>query len=139
MEFGRPIHGISNAAALLLIQHHWPGNVRQLRSIIRQAALVSEDGIAPEHLIGLRAESVSPARDTDSAVAPAFRSLKAIAAAAAADAERRAISQALQIERGNKSAVARLLEIDYKTLLMKLKRYGICGHELETGSPPAHF
>jgi transcriptional regulator with PAS, ATPase and Fis domain len=134
VEFGRSIHGISDDAAWLLIRYHWPGNVRQLRSIIRQAALVSSGAaIDREHLIDLSAESVAPARDANSDVAPALGPLRAIAAAAAADAERRAISRALQTERGNKSAVARLLEIDYKTLQIKLKRYGICGPGLEPG------
>jgi DNA-binding NtrC family response regulator len=67
----------------------------------------------------------------DSGLPPA--GLKAIAAAAAADAERRAIRQALQATNGNKSAVARLLGIDYKTLRLKMKRYGICRHEFQTG------
>jgi two-component system nitrogen regulation response regulator GlnG len=132
LEFGRPIRGISAEAALLLTQYHWPGNVRQLRSLIRQAVLLARDVIQPEHLVGLCAENVSTAASavTDSDVAPA--GLKAIAAAAAADAERRAIRQALRATKGNKSAVARLLGVDYKTLLLKLKRYGIRGREFET-------
>jgi transcriptional regulator with PAS, ATPase and Fis domain len=131
-EFGQPIRGISEGAARLLLGHRWPGNVRQLRSVIRQAVLIGRDEIQPEHLLGLCAESLSapPVADPDSA--PAGRSLKAIAAAAAADAERRAISQAFREMKGNKSAVARLLGIDYKTLLTRLKRYGICGSEPET-------
>jgi DNA-binding NtrC family response regulator len=63
--------------------------------------------------------------------APAGRSLKAIAAAAAAEAERRAICQALQAAKGNKSAVARLLQVAYKTLHLKMKRYGICAREFQ--------
>jgi DNA-binding NtrC family response regulator len=133
LEFRRPMSHISEEAAQLLLRYQWPGNVRQLRSIIRQAALLSPDGIHPEHLSGVGAESSAASPMTDSNVAPAGRSLKEIAAAAAAVAERRAISEALQAMKGNKSAVARLLGIDYKTLLLRLKRYGLCGHELETG------
>jgi len=133
LEFKRPISKISEEAAQLLLEYHWPGNVRQLRSIVRQAVLLSQNGIAPEHLLGVGAERFVPSPVADSTVAPAGRSLRDIAAAAAALAERGAISQALQAAGGNKSAVARLLEVDYKTLLIKLKRYGICGREFETG------
>jgi two-component system nitrogen regulation response regulator GlnG len=130
-EFGRTVHGISDDAAQVLVEYHWPGNVRQLRSIIRQAALLAFNSIEPEHLVGFYTEPMVGAADTESHERIAGHSLKVIAAAAAADAERRAISHALVAMKGNKSAVARWLEIDYKTLLIKLKRYGMCGHELD--------
>ena len=52
-------------------------------------------------------------------------SLKEIAGRAAAEAERQAIRWALQATLGNKSAAARLLRVDYKTLHLKMKQYGI--------------
>ena len=57
--------------------------------------------------------------------APLGPSLKAIAEAAAADAEQQAIRRVLQVTRGNKSEAARLLRTDYKTLHLKMKQYGI--------------
>ena len=52
-------------------------------------------------------------------------SLTDVARRAAAEAERQAIRLALQATRGNKSEAARLLRVDYKTLHLKIKRYGI--------------
>ena len=52
-------------------------------------------------------------------------SLKEIGNQAASEAERQAIRLALQATRGNKSAAARLLQTDYKTLYLKMKQYGI--------------
>src|SRR2546428_532315 len=52
-------------------------------------------------------------------------SLKEIADRAAAEAERQAIRLALHATRGNKSEAARLLRVDYKTLHLKMKHYGI--------------
>jgi transcriptional regulator with GAF, ATPase, and Fis domain len=129
LEFGRAIHVISDEAADVLLAHPWPGNVRQLRSVMRRAALLSQEGIGPEHLpaLGPETSSAPPVKEADSA--PQGRSLKVIAAAAAAVAERQAISQALQETKGNKSAVARLLGVDYKTIQLKLKRYGLCARE----------
>ena len=52
-------------------------------------------------------------------------SLREIAGRAAAEAERQAIRLALRATRGNKSEAARLLRVDYKTLYLKIKQYGI--------------
>ena len=52
-------------------------------------------------------------------------SLKEIADRAVAEAERQAICLALQATRRNKSEAARLLQVDYKTLHLKTKRYTI--------------
>jgi two-component system, NtrC family, response regulator HydG len=57
-------------------------------------------------------------------------SLKEIGDRASAEAERQAIRLALQATHGNKSEAARLLRVDYKTLHLKMKRYGIEAREL---------
>jgi DNA-binding NtrC family response regulator len=59
-------------------------------------------------------------------------SLKEIAGRAAAEAERQAIRLALQATLGNKSEAARLLLVDYKTLHLKMKLYGIEAREFRT-------
>ena len=56
-------------------------------------------------------------------------SLGEIAGRAVAEAERQAIRLALQATLGNKSEAARLLRVDYKTLHIKMKRYGIDARE----------
>jgi DNA-binding NtrC family response regulator len=61
---------------------------------------------------------------------PTGQSLKSIADAAVAEAESLAIRQALQMTRGRRSEAARLLQIDAKTLYVKMKRYGIFGPDL---------
>jgi two-component system response regulator HydG len=58
--------------------------------------------------------------------------LKEIADRAVAEAERQAIRLALQATGGNKSEAARLLRVDYKTLHLKMKRYGIEAGDFRT-------
>jgi DNA-binding NtrC family response regulator len=108
--------------------------VRELRNVIRRAILLASDVIEPEHLSVLPVDpSPSPATAlrepaaVGSALADSLVdfSLKEIAEAAAADAERRAIHRVLQTTRGNKSEAARHLRTDYKTLHLKMKQYGI--------------
>jgi DNA-binding NtrC family response regulator len=127
MELGRPCRTISEAAAQVLLRYPWPGNVRELRNVIRRAMLLASDVIEPQHLSVL---PVDPSTETAAAAlqgepAPLDSSLKEIAEAAAADAERRAIHQVLQATGGNKSEAARQLRTDYKTLHLKMKQYGI--------------
>jgi DNA-binding NtrC family response regulator len=54
-------------------------------------------------------------------------SLKEVSENATAEAEKQAILEALRTTRGNKTQAARLLKIDYKTLHVKIKRYGLQG------------
>ena len=124
MEFGRPCREISDAAAESLQRYAWPGNVRELRNVVRRALLLASDVIEPEHLSFLSADT-APARGLQEEAAPLGPSLRAIAEAAAADAEQQAIRRVLQVTRGNKSEAARLLRTDYKTLHLKMKQYGI--------------
>jgi two-component system response regulator HydG len=59
-------------------------------------------------------------------------SLREIAQRAMAEAERQAIRLSLQATGGNKSEAARLLRVDYKTLYLKMKRYGLEAGEFRT-------
>src|SRR5207244_1016192 len=106
-----------------------PGNVRELRNVIRRAILLASDVIEPEHLSVLPVDpsSATALRGDPAPVGSSLldSSLKEIAEAAAADAERRAIHRVLQATRGNKSEAARQLRTDYKTLHLKMKQYGI--------------
>jgi len=56
---------------------------------------------------------------------PRNLSLKEIGDRASAEAERQAICLALTATEGNRSAAARLLRVDYKTLYLKMKQYEI--------------
>ena len=122
MEFGRPCREISSAAAQVLLHHSWPGNVRELRNVMRRATLLASDVIDQQHLSLLDGSRMSTRRSGPTAIGP---SLKEIAEAAAEDAERQAIRQALQACKGNKTEAARRLRTDYKTLHLKIKQHGI--------------
>ena len=123
-ELDRPCRKLSAAATQVLLRYPWPGNVRELRNVIRRASLLASDVVEPEHLAVLPIDTPL-ATDHPQEPAPAGSSLKELAQAATADAEGRAIRTALQATRGNKSEAARLLRVDYKTLHLKMKQYGI--------------
>jgi len=126
LELGRPCRKISEAAAQVLLRYQWPGNIRELRNVIRRAMLLASDVIEPEHLAVMPVEPL-PALSAMGCRGPPEtpNSLREIADGAAADAEQQAIRRALQVTGGNKSQAARLLRTDYKTLYLKMKEYGI--------------
>src|SRR5688572_26881821 len=122
-ELGRPCRRISDAAAEVLLRYHWPGNVRQLRNVVRRASLLASEEIGPEHLTILVADPVTDVGAARAEVSGPGATLKALAEAAMAEAEANAIRLALQATAGNKSKAARLLHVDYKTLHVKMKQY----------------
>ncbi len=98
--------------------------MQELRNAVRRAILLASDVIEPEHLSVLPVDPC-PAAALRGGLAPVDSSLKEIADAGAADAERQAIRRVLQATKGNKSEAARLLRTDYKTLHLKMKQYAI--------------
>jgi two-component system nitrogen regulation response regulator GlnG len=133
IELSKSIEGISPPAIETMLAYRWPGNVRQLRSVVRRAVLMAEDVITEEHL-GLRpkvrelpAKDESMERACSSAPSQGWGDLplREIVQSNKVHVERLAIAQALRRTGGNKTRAARLLQVDYKTLYSKVKEYGI--------------
>lgn len=111
------LRGISPEAMEVLLDYSWPGNVRELRNVLERAVILAEDQITPEHLPDLTLfspVSFSPPLPFSEAKEKLL-----------ADLEKKYILDALAKSRGNKAKAARALQINYKTLYDKLKKYGI--------------
>jgi DNA-binding NtrC family response regulator len=94
-----------------------------MRNVERQAVLLAEDFTITG--ADLRAHMRSSRDEPRVAAAANPTSLREIAEVAVEAAEREAILRALQSTKGNKSQAARLLHVDFKTLHLKMRRYGI--------------
>ncbi|MCM3745037.1 sigma 54-interacting transcriptional regulator [Sporosarcina luteola] len=44
VKYNRPIHGISQAVMQSLLQHPWPGNIRELRNVVERLVVFSDNG-----------------------------------------------------------------------------------------------
>ena len=129
IELKKKCNGFSKEALLALSAYHWPGNVRELRNIIRQAALLckEETPIQVQHL-NFIAQPLFPDKGS-----PNFsvthhaegKSLKEIVNDRVAVVEKEIIGKVLKEAKGNKSQTAKKLQVDYKTLLKKIKAYGL--------------
>ncbi|MER3424123.1 MAG: hypothetical protein C4293_13775, partial [Nitrospiraceae bacterium] len=115
---GRPQRRFSKAALAHISSYHWPGNVRELRNVVERLILLSAPGsaepIGTEELAGVFPKAqVMP----ETSQSEPLNSLE--------DAEKDHILRVLQAHGGNKAQTSRTLGIDYKTLLTKLKKYGV--------------
>jgi two-component system nitrogen regulation response regulator GlnG len=129
-ELQKNVKGFSQSAVDALLACDWPGNVRQLRSVIRRAVLLADDTITEQHM---RIDSVSPKLalpgsgwNQENQDRPAEGlALKEITRRRVVAIEREILGQVLRETGGNKAKAARLLHIDYKTIHSKVRQYGI--------------
>ena len=108
-----------------LLGHDWPGNVREFRSAIRRAVLLADEMIDEEHLGLLPSRNQPVGLAGVSGVPGNGLPLKELVRRATKAVERAALIQVLGKTGGNKAKAARLLQIDYKTIYMKVKEYCI--------------
>ncbi len=119
LEIKTPLKNILKEALDILTDYNWKGNVRELENTIERAIILSDgDTIAPEHII------LSQRTTSDSRVSTEG-SLEDVAKRASRIAETQCILKVLRETRGNKSRAAEILRVSYKTLLTKIKEYGI--------------
>lgn len=110
---------ISSEALTYLASHAWPGNLRELRNALEQAAIFSKaDRLEPEHFVLDRESSPSPCLSFDG---DAVKTLSETLS----DAEQRAIDHALRVSDNNRSQAARLLGISRASLYGKMRRLGV--------------
>ncbi len=106
---GKDIAGVSEDVLVRLMEHDFPGNVRELENIIEQAFVLCRGGwIEMRHL----PPEMRPA-GTEEAGVGGSTNLRAM--------ERHLIEAALKRHNGNRSRAARELGIDASTLYRKLK------------------
>ena len=111
-ELGKPTPSISPEALLELHRHPWPGNLRELRSVMKRAALFGNDLISGTDMSRLLSgSSDAPAANGD------VHSLHAV--------KRRAIEQALASTGGRKMEAASLLGVNYSSFKRMLVKYGL--------------
>jgi len=121
-ELKTSVKAISGEALDLLMQYPWKGNVRELENCIERALILCDgDSIMPEHLILNRDAAVEYSIRNLPVDGPLEKAVKE----ATAIVEKSRIALALAETRGNKSRAAELLSVSYKTLLTKIKEYGI--------------
>lgn len=109
-ELERHIMGFEPKAVEAMMNYNWPGNLREMKNLVRRATLLAQDDI-------IRLADLGPSLQTP-AVTTGLQLHNE-------DSEKQRILQALEATGGNKSKAAQLLGVDRKTLYNKLKLYGL--------------
>jgi two-component system response regulator HydG len=110
-QYGKAGLHLNDRAMATLLQHEWPGNIRELEHTMEKAVILSEKGeIQPGHLFpkDIPAGSARPKNPLN-----------------LEENEKLIIERALREGRGNVTAAARKLGINRSTLYQKMKKYGI--------------
>jgi DNA-binding NtrC family response regulator len=141
-EAGRPPMAITTEAMRLLLSYHWPGNVRQLDTVLQRAVLLS-DGRAIDYMdlpIEVRFSDL-PHRDPGAPPSPAeaesrHRFRLPPKGINLAEVEREFILQAMEMSGGVIAKAAKLLGLSYRTLQYRLEKFQIRREGAEDAPPP---
>ncbi len=142
-ELGKEIKGFSDEVKVAFQKYSWPGNIRELKNVIKRAALLSTsdqieiDAIPPDIVAGnliFATEHSKPLHETVASYAsdepiPVNKYGSVNLKEAALEAEFETIMNVLKKVQFNKSKAAKLLNIDRKTLYNKMKHYNMLGND----------
>lgn len=123
-----PVREISREAIRLLMRHSWPGNIRELSSVIERAVVLAEGGvITPEELpLELREDPVGEEggradtagkRTGEIGLPPDGLDFEHL--------EEQLLRQAVERSGGVHTRGAELLGMSYKAYLYRLRKFGI--------------
>ncbi len=120
LQLGRPLPSLRHETLKALMNHSWPGNIRELENVLRKIVALGDERLAISELTSTSSPTRKPER-----LGTRTCSLKAAARAASREAERGLILEALARTRWNRKRAAQELQISYKSLLYKLKQIGV--------------
>ena len=111
-ELDKHLIGFDTKASQALMNYHWPGNLRQMKNIVKRATLLAQSSFIT--LLELGTELLETPASSNTSIALRNE-----------ETEKEHILEALRQTGNNKSKAAQLLNIDRKTLYNKLKFYNI--------------
>ena len=112
---GLPARSLSPEAMTVLTSYSWPGNIRELRNVLERVIMMSagKGDISREELLAVLPKPSGGPHAGD------------LSHCSLDEIERLHVQRVLDASDGNKTQAAKILHIDYKTLLAKMKKYGL--------------
>lgn len=111
-ELDKQLIGFDSKASQILLGYHWPGNLRQMKNIVKRATLLAQGTFITPLELGEELQETPSFGGSNMALRNE-------------ETEKEHILEALRQTGNNKSKAAQLLNIDRKTLYNKLKLYSI--------------
>ncbi len=115
-DLHKNVNIISKEALNQLTSYNWPGNIRELKSVIKKAILYCDSDVISEKHTNL----MNAGENGKLAASPVI-SFKEVVK----EAEKNALHETLLLAEGNKSKAADMLRLNYKTFLKKIKDYNL--------------
>lgn len=129
-RYGLPVRQISSRVLDRCQRHSWPGNLRELENFVKRYLIMGDDSLAPNEWeppstwpADMPAHGSEDGVTVSSGARLSNTSLKSLVRTAKGEAEKNAITHALEQTRWNRKAAARLLGISYRALLYKIQDY----------------
>lgn len=119
-ELEKEVESFSNETLDLLKKYHWPGNLRELKNVVKRSVLLSAGSTVEKTALPSEV-TTSYNKQEHAATIENTTDLKQLESTL----ERQKIMEALEKVRYNKTKAAKLLNIDRKTLYNKIKAYGL--------------
>ena len=123
MKMGKPLTGLSSGAEQKLLDHHWAGNVRELRNAIERAVIIETGNDIQAHNIADFQLETRLKKDIEEA--PVARPDSGPLADLMSDYETRVIEGALQRNHMNLSRTAEELSVSRHALRYRMQRLNI--------------
>lgn len=120
LEMNKANSRLSDRAREKLLHYLWPGNIRELLNTIERALILCQGGVVGEKDIILPEKPFPLVENFHFS-----GTLKQVTARAVKGVEKIKIDKVLRETGFNKTKAAAILEVSYKTLLDKIKEYGI--------------
>lgn len=156
MRYGLPLRELTPVAVEAWQEHGWPGNLRELEQAAKRYLVAGgtglefeknlSDGIDEQQQViaaGLFSVNAAAASLHPPGGTWGYKSLKELLQSVKEEAEKAAISFALEKTSWNRKAAARLLKTSYRSLLYKIEQYqmnapGFSSFAGTTGHGPKH-
>jgi len=118
-KLGTEVTGVEPAAMKMMMEYAWPGNVRELENLVERAVILCDgERITPDLLTDkVRSAPPQPVANLPAGQLSVKKTVRVV--------EEELIRRALAETGGNRTRASKLLEISHRTLLYKLKDYGI--------------
>ena len=119
-EFKKQVSGLDKKAANKLLNHNWPGNIRELRNAIERALIFCEGGKIEAddlHLGSLQKDEPS--------TSPLERFKLPKGGIPFSEIERKLLEDALEMSNGNQSRAAQLLQLSRDTFRYRLEKHDL--------------
>ncbi|MGK7376354.1 sigma-54 interaction domain-containing protein [Planococcus sp. 1R117A] len=126
-KYKRPIHGISQAVMQSLLQHSWPGNIRELKNTIERLVVFSDNGEVQLDDLPSEIERVQHSGQVQ-ASPDRHRTMPKTGLPLSEqmqEVEKEILLRALEEAGGNKQLCAKNLKITRATLYNRLNKLGI--------------